>query len=407
MKIKFINFFLITLLGSLQLARANDQNFVISQVDGMVQVRTDMTRELVFFSEDASEAIQWALDHVISQGDEIPAGEVLIGSGDYFLSKGLRIGSNIWLRGKGSTTRLIANAFFRIAINVQDASFTVISDMTLIDKSNVHVGIELERSVNCQVLNTYISGFTDGIRNSGQSALTLINNNVLSDNTTSVMVRNGGGVIGRWIPLFISENTILGGTTGINCNAMVVNILNNTIHKTKGRGIHAGTNSIVVHGNSLTRIGGDYAIFGTGAEFNCSGNTLSGLKGNGIRTRTRWGNITGNLISNLGQDNEEKIGIHIVNDKFHEGPAESKTITGNVIQNDAGFPKFNYGIKEDGGFTNVITGNIISGFAKGAVASTGEGTIVTNNQELKATTGLERKWPEWSAEEKSESNDDH
>jgi hypothetical protein len=208
----------------------------------------------------------------------------------------------------------------------------------------------------------------------------LINNNTLINNKTNINIMDGGGVIGRWLPILITENKIEGGETGIYCNALCTNINKNSITGMSGRGIVANANSILVRGNVINDVDGDFAIWGNGQEFNCTDNIISGVQGGGIRTRSRWGTITNNYIQNCGSDQNPAIGIMVVSDiAIEEGIAESKVIYGNTIINDAGHAPLEYGIKEDG-LLNVILKNNIRNTRKKSIYSAGDGTVAIDPQ---------------------------
>jgi len=372
------------LLASVQnvLLASPEQNYIVYTDGTQYAVKTDITGRVVFSSIDAATSIQWAIDNLPAMG--INGGEVLIEEGNYPLTNCVTVKDNVWLHGKGASTKLHTQGQVMEAIIIQDASMAVVSDLFLYQGKNeikATKGISLERSVNCQVLNTEVSGFTHGISNYGESSLTLINNNRANDNQTNIEIANGGGVIGRWMPLLVTENHIRGGGVGIDCNAMVAHIMDNTIAGVSGRGIYARTNSIVLSGNKLTDIGGDYAIYGNGAEFNCTYNIISNVKGGGIRTRDRWGNFTENHITNCGTVEKPAIAIHLETDDQREGPGESKVVFRNTIFNEEGQAMLEYGVKEDG-FRDIIAENKIGKCLKETVLAEGENTIVIGNNEV-------------------------
>jgi len=377
-----ISLFLLVSLCNTLLARP-EQNFIVFRDGSSFFVKTDITGEVVFSSGDASTSIQWAIDNLPAMG--INGGEVLIEEGSYPLTNCVMVKDNVWLHGKGPSTKLFIQGQVSEAIIIQDASMAVVSNLFLYQGGNeirLNKGISLERSINCQVLNTEVSGFNRGISNYGESSLTLINNNKVVDNQTNIDISNGGGVIGRWLPLLVTENTVEGGNTGIFCGAMVTHIMDNIITGVTGYGIHASKNSIVISGNKLTNIGGDYAIYGSGAELNCTHNIISNVKGGGIRTRDRWGNFTQNKIKNCGTEEKPAVGILIESDNLPEGPGESKVVYKNEIHNDEDHLGLEYGIKESG-INNIISGNEIKNFLKKAVLSQGERPILEDNNEIK------------------------
>ena len=158
--------------------------------------------------------------------------------------------------------------------------------------------------------------------------------------------------------------------------------MNNTITDISTRGIVAATSSILLRGNNLSNIRGDYAIYAPLAEFICTNNVLKNIYGSGIRTETRWGVVTNNIIENLGLDNPNAVGIHVYSatpeEMTHAGPAESKVIFKNRIKNGTQNKRMKHGILEDG-IKNVIYGNTIEGFSDKAILSKGKETFVQNN----------------------------
>ncbi len=376
-----ISLFFLTSMSNALLATP-EQNYIVYTDGASYFVKTDITGEVVFFSADASTSIQWAIDNLPAVG--INGGEVLIEEGSYPLTNCVTVKDNVWLHGKGSSTKMYTQGQVMEAIIIQDASMAVVSDLFLSHGKNEiksNKGIALERCVNCQVLNTEVSGFYRGISNYGESSLTLINNNKANDNQINIDISNGGGVIGRWLPMLVTENAVKGGETGIFCGAMVTHIMDNNITGVTGYGIHAKNNSIVISGNKLTDIGGDYAIYGNGAEFNCTHNIISNVKGGGIRTRDRWGNFTENHITNCGTEEKPAIAIHLDSDDKPEGPGESKVVFRNIIYNEEGHKTLEYGVKEIG-FNNIIAENKIGNCTKEAIHVEGEGSIVIDNTEI-------------------------
>ncbi len=383
---KTVNILTIIIIFSFLLSMCNilsanpEQSFIIYTEGNSYIVKTDITGEVVFSSGDASTSIQWAIDNIDNIG--INGGEVYVEAGDYPLSNCIILKDNIWFHGKGKSTHLYIIGKIMEAILVQDASMAVVSDISLSNRiNNVRsaIGILIERSVNCQVLDVYVSGFNKGIFNSGESSMTLITGNTLTNNTTNIDIPNGGGVIGRWLPIMVSENTIKGGEIGISCNALCTNIIKNTITKLSGRAIVANANSIVVRQNKISDIEGDYAIWGNGQEFNCTDNIITNVKGGGIRAYSRWGTITNNYISDCGTSGNPSTGILIESDEaIKEGTAESKVIFRNTVFNKDGHVPLEYGIKEEGS-KNVIAENKIGNCSKEAIHSEGKGTIVVSN----------------------------
>ena len=356
-----------------------EQGFYIEQRVDTYRVVTDITEEVVFTSLSASMSIQWAIDNISNEG--LPGGEVHIKTGSYPLDNYVILRDNIWLHGDGPTTELYINSQLIQAILIQDAKMAMVSDLSLTNRSKQAKpprGIIMERSINCQVINVDISGFGIGILNNLESSLILFNSNNLTDNSTQVLIHTGGGVIARWLPILITNNTIEGGDVGISCDAMVTHILDNKIMNTSKSAIVASANSIVVRGNHIENAGGDFAIYGNGAEFNCTKNFIHN-SGGGIRTRTRWGTFSNNTIENSGSDTTKSIGILIVSDDANEGPAESKVVYNNTIRNDGDITKLKYGIKE-AGLNSVIAKNKIKN-AEYSILSEGKETIVKENVE--------------------------
>lgn len=357
------------------------QSMVVYEKDDLYKVKINLTDEVIFSNSDASTAIQWAINNIGLHDNS--GGDVLIQKGSYLLSNGITLKSNVWLHGEGTDTKLITNAGIRESIVIQDASLAVISDLALINGNNYFhgaIGIQIERSINCQVLNVHVANFNAGIANDYESALTLINKNKLEKNKVNIRIKSGGGVIARWLPILITENYIDGGETGIFCNAICTNIIKNEIKNLKGRGIVANRNSIVVRENVISNVAGDFAIYGDGQEFNCTDNKISNVSGGGIRSTTRWGTITNNYIKNFGQSDSTSYGILVESEKNRwEGIAESKVVFNNTIYNEEELEPLDYGIKENG-VSNIIMNNATTNVSN-TIISEGEGTVVMDNQD--------------------------
>jgi len=358
-----------------------ERSYVVEPATERFIVKSGLNGNTVYENKDASIAIQWAVNRI--NAGEFEGGEVLLEEGVYPLTNCIVIGDNTWLHGRGKDTKLITTTRIRETLIVQDASMSVISDLSLENRSGYErsTGVQVERCVNCQVIDLYVSGFNNGIVNDFESSLTLINGNTLDNNQTGINIKNGGGVIARWLPILVTQNTVSGGETGINCNALCTVINNNNISNTSGRGIVANHNSILVRENSISNVNGDFAIWGNRQEFNCTDNLIMNAKGGGIRTTTRWGTITNNTIKNYGLSGNPSIGILIENDNNRkEGIAESKVVYNNIVTNDNPEYLLEYGIQEEG-VSNVIMGNMLKNllFKKEAILSTGKGTVVMEN----------------------------
>ena len=380
-KIPFIKLVLfVPFIFSFSVWAQSNQDLVVSSSNGFFLVKNSINKKEIYHSETADDAIQWAINNAGLHGI---AGEVLIEAGSYPLKRGIVVGSNRWVHGVGDDTYLYTDAGVMQAILIQNASMTTVSNMKLENKNNKlknTAGVVVERSINSEVYEMNITGFKDGIQNLEESALINLSENKLSQNSVNINIQDGGGIIARWLPLTIGRNTIRGGEIGINCNALVTTIWENEISDVTGRGIVANHNSIVVMGNKLSNIGGDYAIYGNRAEFNCTRNEIVNATGGGIRTRCRWGTISLNSILNYGKSGDS-YGIYIYSDPPEtltgDGPAESKVIFGNTIITKDGSYRPKVGIREDG-LKNLIYKNEIKGCSEDEVLSEGEGSIVRN-----------------------------
>ncbi len=407
------------------------EDFVIRKNENTYSVFTSITSKKVFDSMNPSDAIQWAIDH-----SHVNGGSVTLEEGDYSLNKQIVLKKYVWLRGKGSKTKLKFNMVDsgKSAIKMTHATQALISDLEIINSDHTQAGLELEHTINAKVQDVTVEGFTKyGILFSvdrdvppgtwmgkSASALILVDNCRVGKNSEINIYKSfNGGYLGNAVPSMISRNIIYGGGQGITCLGICDNIVGNIVFQTKKEAIVVNANSVLTTSNTTYQTGASAFLNYDGIvqtyhatydrkdnnnnkECHVTNNTFVEQKGHGIEISEQWGPIVDNVIYNTGVDTESKYGIWL-----HEY-TESYTITGNTIYNDSDITPMSYGIfEEPTAFKNLIADNRISSESQKALLSKGKETLVIDNSTIDYVAQQPiRTWkvdsdidPEWSHEQ--------
>lgn len=379
------------------------EDFIIRKVKSNYKVFTSITNSLKFEHENASDAIQWAIDHSYEKG-----GSIKLDKGKFIINKPIIIKKNVWLKGEGEQTELYAYEIKDSlpVISIENASQTIISNLGIFNIGETNAGIGLVHSVGCKLIDLTIEGFKDyGIvfledtnvppktwGGKATSSLILIDNCKVGYNgKINIYKPDSGGYLGNAIPSLISRNIIYEGDQGIFCAGICDNIVDNILLNMDKEAIVINANSIMTTGNITYQTGGsalldydskietyhstyDRKDNNNNKECHVTANTFIEQKGNGIEISEQWGPIVDNIIYNSADREIGKNGIWL-----HEY-SESYTITGNEIMNGFEIAPLEYGVLEDStAIKNVIANNIISNYRKEAILSNGIGSLVIDN----------------------------
>jgi len=411
----YINDFINEELLNTEVTNWSGNDFIVSLDGENIIVKSGLSQDTVFAANDATTAIQWAIDKSALYG-----GSIEIAAGSYTINRTIVVKKNIWLKGQGKATVLNAASSMGPCIRMEDAPQSRVSDMKLVQAGNVFTGIEIYKSITGKVTNVVIDGFRKyGVDfvidynlpeitwgNKAISSLVEVRNCLIANSgEVNINIPHHGGYIGNAVPNLISKNTIIGGGIGIDCKGICTNLIDNIIVNTKGTGIVMDANSILTSGNILYRCGGSAIVAFDGKqsfhfhptydrqdnnnnkECNITQNWIIDTKGHGIEVSEQWGTVSDNLIINSGINSGQRYGIWL-----HED-SETYCIYNNMIFNTNSNYLMPYGIRENG-FNNLVAKNVISGVRIDGVRSNGIKTIVQDNKATIINTS--HKGEEWN-----------
>jgi hypothetical protein len=372
------------------------QDYMIYKDGDSVKVRGIITGTDEKSAESAGEAIQFAVDRLAETG-----GDITLGSGVYVLDDPIKLASDVSLRGRGRSTKLIVGQKNASGIGIlsEGCHGVDVSDLAVMagEDTAACAGVVLDASGDCKVRNVFSAGFAGyGIWVRNKSFLSEIRGCSLAGNKKAgiLIEEMDRGKYGDFIPNLVTNCIIYGGGKGIETKrATVLNIVGCVVYQTGDVGyhIHNTSNSVLISGCRTFQITGPAVLVEDAHEFNLSSNIFCWHTGHGIEVKnTRWGTITGNEIIDTGSYN---TGVKNFTGKLSDLPADMPhqtgivlshtrgySVTGNTIFNWSVCPKMRYGIHEDSeSYNNTITGNNVNYFQEAAVLSEGKNTTVDNN----------------------------
>lgn len=378
------------LIQDFRIATDGTQYYVYGVVDG----------KRLFKSDQASEAIQYAIDQHATDG-----GQVIISKGDFPLDQPIRMADRIHLLGSGraSKLRVTESNSAGVGITAERMNAMTISNLSVTagNNPNAKIGISIDDCGNSKILDVFCVGFSEyGISMRNNSFLNEIRGCHLAGNEKANLYfeQLAKGRFGDFLPNMVANCMIYGGGKGIALNRVIVmNISDCMIYQTKGPAFHIYnvSNSVLVSGCRTFQITGPAVLVEDSDEFNCSGNIFCWHTEQGILLRNvNWGTITGNEIIDTGSYNSGKKDQTTQMDDLPENltlydgiemqDAHGYHVGGNTIFNWKVCPKINNGISEDSqSSTNIIANNNVNYFAGSDVVSNGKGTTVQGNVSLK------------------------
>ncbi len=314
--------------------------------------------DILYQTNSAHNAIQWAVKHVGQKG-----GEVQLQSGIYTIGVEISLPSNVILSGQGPSTALKFENKSGSAISILNGEQVTVKNLALMSTSRGNtIGISLINAVKCSIEDVKISGFTkNGCEISGNSSFCKIMNSDFVDNETAIYL-NTGRVVDD-MPNKVSQNSIRKGNRGVVCkNASGAYLVNNRITGTKEEAIQVSGNNVHITDNFITKTGNKGVVL-KGSKINFKGNTLIDLTGVSLDIEdSKYITIFANTFA---ENNKESIrlrassSIAISGNKFH----------GTLI-----------GISEsDDCAENIFLGNTISDYSRTGIIARGSDSINKNN----------------------------
>ncbi len=355
------------------------------QNDNTFVARGQISGDVLTENSSAAVTIQTAIDWLAESG----GGEVALQRGVYPLDQPVSLRDRTTLRGKGSSTRLVATPANEAgtAVLMQTLKAAELSDL-LVEPASPNqgtAGVVIDNSGACRVSKVKVQGFRD-------HGLWLRNNSFLCEIVSSEFVDNGvanvfceklreGGRGGNYLPNLFSSCRLYGGQRGfVMTHALVVNVVGCLVSHTRGTAfeLSAHSNSVQITGCRTYQIGGDALTTHDSHELNASSNIFSWHRGNGIvLSESSWITVTGNNVIDTGvrdPGGQLKTGLVVGSN------STAVLVSNNNIFNWGDQPKMAHGITEDATCSmNQFIGNNINYFAGEAVRSEGRGTVATDN----------------------------
>jgi len=239
--------------------------FTIHKENDRFISRHAFSGEVLMTDTDPGKIIQASLDQLIQSG-----GKVELAPGDYELSIGLKISSRTTFVGQGKSTRLIFDSAEPIeaGLLVSTSDDVTLRDFALIHRKGFEAGLVIENSGSAKVKDLLVVGFES-------YGIWLRNNSFLSTVQACEVAGNGvsniyldkltkDGRYGDFLPNTISDCMIYGGGKGIEANnAIVANLIGNSIYQTNGHAfhLHSISNSVLISGNRTFQVTG-HAVLG-------------------------------------------------------------------------------------------------------------------------------------------------
>jgi hypothetical protein len=344
-------------------------------------------------AERASAAIEWAIDSLES------GGELRLSRGEYQLDAPIRLVSNIRLVGSGRGTRLLVAGGDSAAVAIEGDSVkgVEIINIAIIDINGVaEGGVKLTTCGDCQVNDTYIKGFGNyGIWMREHCFLSRIQGcSIAGCKGVAIKLENlQEGPVGDYLPNTVSGCMIYGGGKGIECqNAIVVNLIGNSLYHCHGVGfhVHSYSNSVLITGCRTFQITGIAVLVDHSHEFNCSSNIFCWHTEEGIVIRdAAWGVISGNEVIDNGSHNHGGPNHAIKFAELEELPnfdairmeqSRGYSVTGNTIFNWGLAPAIKAGIREDERcYSNTIIANNVNYYKENELRALGRGSVTALN----------------------------
>jgi hypothetical protein len=349
---------------------------VRGRIEGKVECR----------SEDASIAIQTALDLVSAQG----GGAVCIQPGVYNLRHTLRLPSLVTLQGSGRATllRLAPDHDDGIMVVCDRGDGSEVKDLVLDgNRSNVpnsKAGLVLDHCGDCRVSGVTAARFGGyGIWVRNNSFLCTLDSCVAADNVASNIFFDhhliGRG--GEFVPNLVTGCTCYGGGTGVEVdNTIVLNIVGCQVHQPGGHAFHVRgvSNSVLISACRSFQCEQNAVLVEQSHEINISSNIFCWHRGHGIElVGVKWGSLTGNNVIDSGVREHEGRPMHGI--WLREG-CQGLQVTGNAVFNWGDQVPMDVGILEAEDCShNVVVANNINYAVEEGVRASGAQSVVAHN----------------------------
>jgi len=359
------------------------QNLLVVRDGGDFRVVTDLTRDQVFASTSAADALQWAIDALPAGG-----GSVALGLGEFPLAGAVRLASNVWLRGSGRGTRVVAGAG-AAGLVCEGLKGTVVSDLAVMaGAAGPSTGILVDDCGDCQVRDVLVQGFSDyGIWMRNHSFLCELKSCKAADNGKANLFLDHlahGGRGGDFVPNLVTNCITYGGGTGIECSRVIVlNIVGCAVFQPGRYAYHLRdtSNSVLISGCRSFQVEEHAVVVENTHELNVSSNIFCWHRGHGIVLRdVSWGAINGNEF--IDQGVRSRDGVHMKGVVLAEG-TQGVQVVGNTIFNWGDQVPMSIGVDEDATCrNNIIAHNNINYYTETDIVSAGAGTQAAANVSL-------------------------
>jgi hypothetical protein len=358
----------------LMVYQAGDRYYLRGQIDG----------EVLATSQEADRVLSTAVEMLESAG-----GVIALQRGRYHLSRPVRLGDDVWLKGAGRATQLVVDgeAGGGIGLICERGRGMIISDLAVIpaERGCAEAGLVIDDTGDCQVRDVLVQGFARyGIWMRNNTFLSTIKGCVLADNGAANLYLDHlaqGGRGGDFVPNLVSDCTLYGGGTGIECNHVIVlNIVGCVVFQPDRYAyhLHDTSNSVLISGCRSFQTGSHAVLVESTHEFNATGNIFCWHRGHGMVLRdVSWGAVNGNEFIDQGV---RTVAGSLMHGVVLENGTQGVQMVGNTIFNWGDQCPMAIGIQESADCrNNVIAHNNVNYFEEAGVASAGEGTQVAAN----------------------------
>lgn len=371
------------------------QNYLVYRDGDVFRVVGQVDGKQLAVAEDASRAIQTAVDSLTS------GGRVILSNDTFPIGEPIRLGDRVELCGSGKATVLeVSSGNESVGVICQGAKGVTIADLTVRSERpcGALAGIVLDGCGDCHVRAVLCQGFAGyGIWVRNASFLCSISQCSAADNGKANIYFDElacNSAAGDFVPNVVANCITYGGGTGIACNnTIVLNILGCAVFQPENHAYHLfnTSNSVLISGCRSFQVGKDAVLVESSNEINISSNVFCWHRGHGIVLKdVNWGTISANEVIDTGVRDLEgnlKNGIMLLSG------TKGIQVTANSIFNWGDQVIMQTGIYEDQTcLNNSITNNNIN-YCHDDIIALGTGTMVANNLGYKPAAYLRMDKP--------------
>ncbi|MDQ8192914.1 right-handed parallel beta-helix repeat-containing protein [Coraliomargarita sp. SDUM461004] len=335
------------------------------------------------YAESESIEMLWPLVEEMLAG----GGLLRISADELEISRPISLGSNTYLEGSGTATRVVPSPTFvgEALIVMASANASSVRNLSLHGLGRVSYGVMLCDSVDCRVAEVTASCCVDAgiVCRDNSSCCTLSNCTAIENQRANFLFENlaFAGRLGNFPPNTVTACTSIGGGHGFEVHqATVFNITASTAFQSRGHGfkVHQTSNSVLISGCRTFQCEQSAVYVENAHELNVSSNVFCWQRSDGIvLNNVNWAAINANEVIDSGvRDLKERrrVGILLHSD------TKGVQIVGNTIFNWGDQPPMSHAIYEAADCSeNLFVNNHINYVADVPVVSLGQHSVVGEN----------------------------